>query len=84
MEKPVVAAKGPIAARIESGREYYWCTCGRSRRQPYCDGSHKPTSFLPLPFRVGESGEKYLCACKQTANPPWCDGSHHQLSWQRD
>ena len=79
MDKPVIAGKAPAAVKIESGKEYYWCTCGRAKNQPFCDGSHKPTTLTPLPFRVGDSGEKYLCLCKQTNNPPYCDGSHKQL-----
>jgi CDGSH-type Zn-finger protein len=79
MDKPVVAAKAPVAVRLDSNREYYWCACGHSKNQPWCDGSHKGTTLTPLPFRPAESGEKYLCNCKQTANPPWCDGSHKKL-----
>jgi CDGSH-type Zn-finger protein len=79
MDEPLIAGKAPIAARLDSGKEYYWCTCGRSQRQPFCDGSHKATTLTPLPFRVAQPGEKYLCVCKQTNNPPYCDGSHKKI-----
>jgi CDGSH-type Zn-finger protein len=79
MDKPTPAGSLPIAARIEAGREYYWCSCGQSQRQPFCDGSHKGSSFTPLAFTVAEPAEKYLCTCKVTCNPPYCDGSHKAL-----
>jgi CDGSH-type Zn-finger protein len=69
----------PISAKLDAGREYYWCSCGQSQRQPFCDGSHKGSSSTPLAFTVAEAGEKYLCTCKATRNPPYCDGSHKRL-----
>jgi CDGSH-type Zn-finger protein len=79
MDKPVAAGQAPIPATLEADRDYYWCTCGKSARQPFCDGSHKGSSLAPLAFRVAAAGEKYLCTCKATANPPYCDGSHKRL-----
>lgn len=74
--KPVVADNKSIAVELEEDEEYHWCSCGRSRNQPFCDGSHKGTDFAPLKFVVEESGDARLCMCKHTDNPPYCDGSH--------
>jgi CDGSH-type Zn-finger protein len=79
MDKPAAAGKAPIPVTLEAGRDYYWCTCGQSKKQPFCDGSHKGSSFAPLVFQSAAAGEKYLCTCKATRNPPYCDGSHKQL-----
>jgi CDGSH iron-sulfur domain-containing protein 3 len=79
MEKPVVAQKSPIAVDVKEGKTYYWCACGRSSNQPFCDGSHKGTSFEPLAFTAEKDKKVYLCACKNTKNPPYCDGSHTKL-----
>jgi CDGSH-type Zn-finger protein len=74
--EPKRAADTPIAVELEAGKTYYWCACGRSANQPFCDGSHKTTSFRPVAFEAKDSGTKYLCRCKQTNNQPYCDGSH--------
>lgn len=79
MDKPVIAQKKPIQVELEKGKNYYWCACGRSKKQPFCDGSHKGTSFKPLKFTVDEDIKAYLCACKHTKNPPYCDGTHETL-----
>jgi len=78
MSEPMVAGKAPIEAHLEPG-EYWWCSCGRSRNQPFCDGSHAGTAFQPMPFKVESAGPLWLCACKHTANPPFCDGAHELL-----
>ena len=77
--QPVVAYNKPIAVELEAGKEYYFCRCGRSANQPFCDGSHKGTGFTPLGFTAEEDGEAYLCRCKQTHNAPYCDGHHKQV-----
>ncbi len=77
---PVIADNNPRPVTLNKGEEYYFCTCGRSKTQPFCDGSHASTSFKPQAFIAGEDGEAWLCACKHTANPPYCDGSHKQFS----
>ena len=77
--KPVVADNKPIAVMLEAGKEYHFCRCGRSKNQPFCDGSHQGTGFTPLAFTPAESGEAYLCQCKQTKTAPYCDGSHHKV-----
>lgn len=79
MEKPVIAQKTPIPVEVKKGESYYWCACGKSAKQPFCDGSHKGTSFVPLAFTAEKDGTVYLCACKNTKTPPYCDGTHTSL-----
>ena len=77
--KGTVAQKGPIATELVEGKTYYWCTCGQSKKQPFCDGSHKNTSFTPMAYTATKTGTAWLCACKQSNSPPLCDGSHKAL-----
>ncbi len=79
MSKPVVADNKPIKVELVEDKDYYFCTCGRSANQPYCDGSHAGTDFKPKAFTAEKSGESYLCKCKHSANLPYCDGSHKQF-----
>jgi CDGSH-type Zn-finger protein len=76
MDAPVRAGEVPIACDVEQGKSYWWCSCGRSARQPFCDGSHKGTSFTPLRYDAAETRTVYFCACKLSVNRPVCDGSH--------
>jgi CDGSH iron-sulfur domain-containing protein 3 len=69
----------PIEVQLEAGRQYYWCECGRSKSQPFCDGSHKGTEFVPLAFSVDQTKSAWLCTCKKTGNAPLCDGTHNKL-----
>jgi CDGSH-type Zn-finger protein len=78
-EEAVVAGKAPFAVELVEGKTYYWCTCGRSKAQPFCDGSHQGTGFEPVAFAAEKTGTAYLCACKRTANRPFCDGAHNTL-----
>ena len=78
MEKPEIADRIPVVLELEEG-QYFWCVCGRSADQPFCDGSHKGTDFRPLGFEVDEKRRVALCQCKHTAGPPFCDGSHKSL-----
>ena len=78
MSEPIVAGKTPFETELEPG-EYWWCSCGRSKSQPFCDGSHEGTEFSPVSFKVEAKGQYWLCACKHTANPPFCDGAHELL-----
>ena len=78
-KKPIVAAKEPFAVEMEAGKKYFWCTCGHSAKQPFCDGSHKDTGFTPLMWEADSSGTKYFCGCKATQRQPFCDGSHSKL-----
>ncbi|OGT84077.1 MAG: glutamate synthase [Gammaproteobacteria bacterium RIFCSPLOWO2_02_FULL_61_13] len=79
MATPNIAARAPIEVAVEAGKSYWWCACGRSSKQPFCDGSHKGSEFSPVEWRATESGQKWFCACKHTAGKPFCDGSHKKL-----
>lgn len=79
MSDPVIAQKTPIAADVEAGKSYFWCACGQSKAQPYCDGSHKGTAFAPVKWTAGETKRVFFCACKRTKGQPLCDGSHKAL-----
>jgi methylamine---glutamate N-methyltransferase subunit C len=82
MSEPIIAAKKPISVELEKGEVYHWCACGRSANQPFCDGSHRGTSFSPLEFEAKETGEAFLCQCKHTGDAPFCDGTHARLDGQ--
>ena len=73
---PTIADNKPIKTDLQAAKDYYWCACGKSSKQPYCDGSHRGTEFTPLKFQAKEAGTAYLCMCKLSKNPPYCDGSH--------
>ena len=79
MSKPTIAEIQPAPVELTAGTESYYCTCGKSKGQPFCDGSHKGGAFAPLPFTAEETGTAYLCQCKQTRTPPFCDGSHKRV-----
>lgn len=79
MADPIVADNKPLGIELSQGEEYYYCRCGRTKNQPWCDGSHAGTGITPLPFKAEETGEAYVCMCRQTGNPAYCDGSHAKL-----
>jgi len=79
MSEPNIADRKPVSVNLDKGEEYYWCACGRSKNQPFCDGSHRDTEFTPVGFKAEEDGEAWLCMCKHTGNPPYCDGTHAKL-----
>jgi CDGSH iron-sulfur domain-containing protein 3 len=79
MSKGQIAAKAPISVQVEKGKAYFWCSCGKSAKQPFCDGSHKGSDFSPMKWEADESKTAWFCACKQTAKSPLCDGSHKAL-----
>ncbi len=78
MNEARIAAKEPAVQTVEPGT-YYWCTCGRSQNQPFCDGSHKGTAFEPMAVEINERQQVAWCQCKRTGTPPFCDGSHQHL-----
>jgi CDGSH-type Zn-finger protein len=80
MAEPTIAAKTPARVMLEAGKTYHWCSCGLSKGQPFCDGSHRVTEFKPLAWTAGEAKEVWLCQCKHTKNPPFCDGTHKTLA----
>lgn len=80
MTEPVVAAKAPIKMTLEAGKDYWWCACGLSQKQPFCDGSHKGSGLTPLKYSPETSGDYWLCACKQSSKKPLCDGTHRTLT----
>ena len=71
------AQLAPIEVSVETGKTYWWCACGRSRSQPFCDGSHRGSSFTPLKYEATEAARKSFWVCKKTRNPPFCDCQHH-------
>jgi CDGSH-type Zn-finger protein len=79
MNKPEIAAKTPFATEVEKGKDYYWCSCGLSKSQPLCDGSHKGGTFTPTKFTAEESKTVYFCGCKQSKTGALCDGTHKGL-----
>lgn len=81
MSKPNVADNKPAVVDLAAGT-YYWCACGHSKEQPFCDGSHHGTEFKPKKIVVEKPTKMALCLCKQTKNAPCCDGSHHCLDQQ--
>lgn len=79
MSDPEIAQKAPIPLDVEAGKTYWWCACGRSKRQPLCDGSHQGTDFTPLAYEATVTRKLFFCACKRTGGQPLCDGSHNKL-----
>ena len=78
-EQPKVAAAAPCKVSLKAGERYWYCTCGQSKTQPFCDSSHAGTPFRPHGFTAEADGDKWLCQCKQTKNPPFCDSSHKNV-----
>ncbi len=76
MPEPRIAQIGPYAVEVEAAKTYYWCACGRSGKQPFCDGSHKGSEFTPVKFEATKSETVYFCGCKHTSTPCFCDGTH--------
>lgn len=78
-DDPVIAQKGPYQVMLEAGKAYFWCTCGKSAKQPFCDGAHKGTGLQPTRFVAESTGTVNLCGCKMSDDKPFCDGSHNVL-----
>ena len=79
MSEPEIGGRAPIPVSVEAGKAYWWCACGRSKTQPFCDGSHKVTSFTPIEFKAEKSEKVFFCTCKRSGKRPLCDGSHKKL-----
>lgn len=79
MATPNIAQKSPYAFDVVAGQTYWWCACGRSRSQPFCDSSHKGSEFTPIQFTASESKTVWLCGCKHSGHKPFCDGTHKTL-----
>jgi len=79
MAEPVIHQRGPIVQKVEPG-EYWWCACGRSKSQPFCDGSHAGTGLEPKMVTITEAKTVAWCACKHSKRQPFCDGSHAKLA----
>lgn len=76
MAEPNIAQRGPYAVDVEAGMKYFWCACGKSGNQPFCDGSHAGSEFTPIRFDAETSGKVFFCGCKHSNNKPHCDGTH--------
>ncbi|MEX0304972.1 MAG: CDGSH iron-sulfur domain-containing protein [Leisingera sp.] len=76
---PEIAQKAPFPVEVKEGKSYFWCACGKSGKQPFCDGSHKGTGFEPVKFTAEKDGKVFFCGCKHSQNKPRCDGSHSKL-----
>ena len=79
MTIPEIAQKSPYSVEVESGKVYFWCACGKSSKQPFCDGSHKGTGFAPKKYTSDKDRIVYFCGCKQSRRAPVCDGSHSHI-----
>jgi len=71
--------KAPYKTEVKAGKKYFWCSCGKSENQPFCDGKHKDTGFEPVVYEAAKDGEVYFCGCKATGKSPLCDGAHNKL-----
>ncbi len=79
MANPETPQKSPYPIEVEAGKTYSWCTCGKSLKQPFCDGSHKNSEFMPLRYKAERNAKVFFCGCKHTRKGPMCDGSHNKL-----
>ena len=78
-EQPTIAGRVPIGIDVVAGKDYWWCSCGKSAKQPFCDGSHKGSTFTPAQYTAPQTKKAFFCACKHTGSTPLCDGSHSKL-----
>lgn len=79
MSTPRIAQKAPFPVEVQAGKTYYWCSCGKSANQPFCDGAHKGSEFAPTPYTAEKDGTVYFCGCKHSAKGALCDGGHAKL-----
>lgn len=78
MEDPVIPQKAPYVIDTKPGK-YYWCACGKSSDQPFCNGAHKTTEFKPIPIEITDEKKVAWCGCKHSGNKPFCDGTHKNI-----
>ncbi|MGR3616760.1 MAG: CDGSH iron-sulfur domain-containing protein [Paracoccaceae bacterium] len=78
-DEPVTPQNAPFPVEVTEGKSYFWCSCGQSKRQPFCDGSHKGTDFSPVKYTAKATRKLFFCGCKKTGKIPLCDGSHKDL-----
>jgi CDGSH-type Zn-finger protein len=79
MADPIIAQRTPYGVDVEAGKDYWWCACGGSKNQPFCDGSHRGTGFTPMQYKAAASQKVWFCGCKHTGNKPTCDGTHKRV-----
>ena len=79
MTDAVIPQKSPYAVEVEAGKTYFWCSCGHSKKQPFCDGSHQNTAFTPVNYKAEAARKVFFCGCKASAKAPLCDGAHNKL-----
>ena len=79
MSDSVIAQKAPMPLEVQEGKTYFWCSCGKSANQPFCDGSHKDTGMMPIKFIAPASKTVFFCGCKKSVKSPLCDGTHSKL-----
>lgn len=78
-DSPEIVQKAPFAVEVTEGKSYFWCACGKSQKQPFCDGSHKGTTFAPVRYTAEADKKVFFCGCKHSGKQPLCDGSHNKL-----
>ena len=79
MNEPVIAQKAPYPVEVEAGKSYFWCACGKSAKQPFCDGAHKGSGMSPVKYEATKNAKVYFCGCKASLNKPLCDGTHGKI-----
>ena len=79
MTDPAIGQKAPVPVEVEEGKSYFWCSCGKSANQPFCDGSHKGTGMTPIKFTAPANKKVFFCGCKKSAKSPFCDGTHAKM-----
>ena len=79
MTDPVIAQKAPMPVEVEVGKTYFWCACGKSSKQPFCDGAHKGSGIAPVKFTAEADKKLFFCGCKASAKAPFCDGTHKDI-----
>lgn len=78
-DAPKIAQPAPYPIEVEAGKSYFWCSCGQSAKQPFCDGSHKGSDFAPIKYTAEDTKKVFFCGCKHSAKSPLCDGAHKAL-----